>query len=431
MDRLVEDTGQTDRQRPTRTQAFRVWLRIGLLSFGGPAAQIALMHREIVDRNRWLSEQQYLNALSFCMLLPGPEAMQLATYAGWRLHGTLGGLVAGLLFVLPGAVVIFILAAVYALVGDVPLVDALFLGIKAAVIVIVVEALLKVSKRALHRTEHWFVAGLAFVGIFFLALPFPLIIALAAAFGFLRGGSESAEDTPKVQVSGRRTMGTILLWLAIWWLPLWFVAGADENGLLFDVGVFFSKLAVVTFGGAYAVLAYLGQDVVGHYGWLSAGEMMDGLGLAETTPGPLILVNEFVGFLAGFREAGLAYGLFAALVTLWATFVPCFLWIFAGAPYIDWIGAQSRLRGALSAITAAVVGVILNLSIWFALHVFFTEVSMQRHGVLVLWRPDPASVEWTVIGLSLICGWLMFHRGWSVTPVLLLAALAGLGLEIL
>lgn len=430
MDNAIEDAGQPDRLAPTRTQAFRVWLRVGLLSFGGPAAQIALMHREIVDRNRWLSEQQYLNALSFCMLLPGPEAMQLATYAGWRLHGVLGGLVAGLLFVLPGAIVIFVLAAIYALFGDVPLVDALFLGIKAAVIVIVVEALLRVSKRALHLTEHWFIAGLAFIGIYFLALPFPLIIVLAAAFGFFRVTTKPSDASQSVKVSAVNTAGTILLWLAIWWMPILLVASVDDSGLLLDIGSFFSRLAVVTFGGAYAVLAYLGQDVVGHYGWLSAGEMMDGLGLAETTPGPLILVNEFVGFLAGFREGGIWYGLLAALVTLWATFVPCFLWIFAGAPYIDWIGAQAKLRAALNAITAAVVGVILNLSIWFALQVFFTEVSMQRHGLVILWQPELASVEWKVIGLSLICSWLVFRLHWNIARVLLLAALAGLGLSL-
>ena len=422
-------TDRQSRPTPTRTQAFMVWLRIGLLSFGGPAAQIALMHREIVDRNRWLDEQQFLNALSFCMLLPGPEAMQLATYAGWRLHGVLGGLVAGLLFVLPGAIVIFVLALVYALYGDVPLVDALFLGIKAAVIVIVVEALLKVSRRALQLPEHWIIAALAFIAIFFFALPFPLIIALAAGFGFVRAGAAHAGTVQPVRVSLGRTLRTVLLWLLVWWIPLAAIGVWAPDSLLSEVGVFFSKLAVVTFGGAYAVLAYLGQDVVGHYGWLGAGEMMDGLGLAETTPGPLILVNEFVGFLAGYREAGLGYGMLAALVTLWATFVPCFLWIFAGAPYIEWLSAQSRLRGAMIAITAAVVGVILNLSIWFALHVFFGEVSMQGYGWLVLWQPELASIEWRVIALSLLCAWLMFRWKWNVARVLGVAALAGIALQ--
>ena len=317
MDAVAIDDDE-NRQTPTRAQARRVWLRIGLLSFGGPAAQIALMHREVVDIKNWLSEKQFLNALSFCMLLPGPEAMQLATYAGWRLHGVSGGLVAGLLFVLPGAIVIFALALIYGLYGDVPLVNALFLGVKAAVIVIVIEALLKVSRRALHLVEHWVIAALAFVGIFFLALPFPLIIIAAAAFGFLRASAQAADEQPvRVKVSPLGSLGTAIIWLALWGAPMAALAVLDGNGLLFEIGIFFSKLAVVTFGGAYAVLAYLGQDVVVHFGWLTAGEMMDGLGLAETTPGPLILVNEFVGFLAAFREGGTWYGLAGAVVTLW------------------------------------------------------------------------------------------------------------------
>jgi len=400
-----------------------------LLSFGGPAAQIALMHREIVDKNQWLTEKQYLNALSFCMLLPGPEAMQLATYAGWRLHGTLGGLVAGLLFVLPGAMVILALATIYAIFGDVPLVNALFLGVKAAVIIIVVEALLKVARRALHLPEHWLIAALAFIGIFFLDLPFPFIIVMAGLFGFVRAGAQKADEHKEnVNVSVLGSLSTTVTWLAIWWLPLLAIAVIDSDGLLLKLGVFFSKLAVVTFGGAYAVLAYLGQDVVNQFGWLSAGEMMDGLGLAETTPGPLILVNEFVGFLAAFRDGGIAYGVLGAVVTLWATFVPCFLWIFVGAPYIDWIGSQSRLKGALTAITAAVVGVILNLSIWFALHVFFEQVTRQEYGPLVVWQPELSSLDWRVVGLSLICAILMFRFHWGISRVLILSSLAGVGL---
>ena len=422
-------TGDVRRQQaPTLAEAFAVWLRIGLLSFGGPAAQIALMHREIVDNKGWLTEKQYLNALSFCMLLPGPEAMQLATYAGWRLHGTLGGLVAGLLFVLPGAVVILALALIYGLYGDVPLVNALFLGVKAAVIVIVIEALFRVAKRALHLPEHWLVAAIAFVGIFFLALPFPVIIIAAAVFGFIHAGTNSVEDCHvPVRLSLSASFGTASLWLVIWGAPLLALVAFDDGGLLLEISLFFSKLAVVTFGGAYAVLAYLGQDVVIQHGWLTAGEMMDGLGLAETTPGPLILVNEFVGFLAAFREGGVWYGLLAAAVTLWATFVPCFLWIFVGAPYIDWICAQSRLRGALTAITAAVVGVILNLSIWFALHVFFNDVSVQVHGPLVLWQPEIASVDWSVIALTLLSALFLFRFHWSVSRVLLLSSVSGIG----
>ena len=431
MNTVTIDDGVDHPDPPSLGQAFRVWLRIGLLSFGGPAAQIALMHREIVDGKRWLSERQYLNALSFCMLLPGPEAMQLATYAGWRLHGTLGGLVAGLLFVLPGAIVMFVLALIYALYGDLPLINALFLGVKAAVIIIVIEALLRVARRALKLPEHWLVAALAFVGIFFLALPFPLIIAVAAVFGFLRAKRESGNQSEiRVQISPLGSLVTVAIWLAIWALPMLALVAFDEQGLLLEIGIFFSKLAVVTFGGAYAVLAYLGQDVVVQFGWLSAGEMMDGLGLAETTPGPLILVNEFVGFIAAFREGGFWYGLLGALVTLWVTFTPCFLWIFVGAPYIDWIGSQARLRGALTAITAAVVGVILNLSIWFALHVFFIEVSMEKFGPLVVWWPQLDSLDWRVVVLSLVCAVMLLRLHWGISRVLLLAALGGVVLSL-
>jgi len=431
MNTVTLDDGVDRADAPSLGEASRVWLRIGLLSFGGPAAQIALMHREIVDRKRWLSEQQYLNALSFCMLLPGPEAMQLATYAGWRLHGILGGLIAGLLFVLPGAVVIFTLALIYVLYGGLPLINALFLGVKAAVIIIVIEALLRVARRALLLPEHWLIAALAFVGIFFLALPFPLIITLAAVFGFLRATRESvAQQHIGVKVSPLASLATVAIWVLIWALPMLVLLAFDEQGLLLDIGVFFSKLAVVTFGGAYAVLAYLGQDVVVQFGWLSAGEMMDGLGLAETTPGPLILVNEFVGFIAAFRQGGLWYGLLGAVVTLWVTFTPCFLWIFVGAPYIDWIASQARLRGALTAITAAVVGVILNLSIWFALHVFFSKVSMQEYGPLVLWWPQFDSLDWRVLLLSLMCAVLLLRLHWGISRVLSLAAAGGVLLSL-
>jgi len=426
----IVSEGDVCRQRtPLFAEALVVWLRIGLLSFGGPAAQIALMHREIVDNKAWLSEKQYLNALSFCMLLPGPEAMQLVTYAGWRLHGTLGGLVAGLLFVLPGATVILVLATIYGYYGEVPLMNALFLGIKAAVVVIVIEALLRVAKRALYLPEHGMIAAMAFVGIFFLAVPFPLIIVAAAVLGFVRSGSTSAtKPDTETSFSIFSSFCTALLWLALWILPLFLLAALGSGGFLIDIGIFFSKLAVVTFGGAYAVLTYLAQDVVTQHGWLSAGEMMDGLGLAETTPGPLILVNEFVGFLAAFREGGFLYGFCAAVVTLWATFVPCFLWIFVCAPYIDWIGAQPRLSSALTAITAAVVGVILNLSIWFALQVFFNDVSLQSYGPLVIWQPDLASLDWRVIALTLLSALLLFRFNWNVPRVLAIASLSGVGL---
>lgn len=418
---------------PSLGEAFRVFAKIGLLSFGGPAAQIALMHRVIVEEKGWLSESQYLSALSFCMLLPGPEAMQLATYSGWRLHGWRGGLLAGLLFVLPGAVVILALAAAYAAFGQVPLVAALFLGIKAAVLIIVVEALLKVAKRALLHSEHWMLAGFAFVGLFFLALPYPLIVLLAAAFGFLYGAKTVQAPATRKPAGAplRQTVTTIFLWLAIWWIPVLAVGLFFDQAILTEIGAFFSKLAVVTFGGAYAVLAYMAQDVVHHFGWLTAGEMMDGLGLAETTPGPLILVTEFVGFIAAYREGGLGLGLAGAAVTLWVTFVPCFLWIFAGAPYIEWISTQPRLSRALAAITAAVVGVILNLSVWFAFHVVFASVSAEIYGPFTIWQPDLMSVDWRVLVLSALCAFLILRRHWGITPVLAIASLAGAVLSVL
>ena len=415
---------------PTLRQLFDVFGRIGLLSFGGPAAQISLMHRMIVEEQKWLSEKQYLNALSFCMLLPGPEAMQLATYAGWRLHGLAGGLIGGLLFVLPGAFIVLALAAIYAVFGQVPLVSALFLGVKAAVLIVVIEALMRVSKRALKGKVYWLIAALAFIGIFFLALPYPLIVFLAALFGFLWGGNvtEQQHDKNLVTVSALSTAKTVGIWLLIWWVPVAILHQMSNQPILENIANFFSKLAVVTFGGAYAVLAYMGQDVVSQFHWLSAGEMMDGLGLAETTPGPLILVTEFVGFIAAFREGGFMLGLAGAIITLWVTFVPCFLWIFAGAPYIEWISAQPRLSGALTAITAAVVGVILNLSVWFGLHVFFKTVTPQKIGFVTLWQPDLVSLDWRVAVLSLLCAILLLKYHWNIMQVLLVSAVLGWGL---
>lgn len=422
--------GET-RTAPSFGEAFATFWRIGILSFGGPTAQIAVMHRILVDEKGWLTERQFLNALSFCMLLPGPEAMQLATYAGWRLHGVAGGLAAGLLFVIPGAAVVLVLAMIYAGFGEVRFVEALFLGIKAAVLVIVVEALLRISRKALKGSVHWVLAGLSFLGIFVFALPFPLIIAVAALLGYLHG-DKAGEDTgerPEL-VKASRTFATILVWTAIWMVPLVGLAMlVGHDHILAQLGVFFSKLAMVTFGGAYAVLAYMAQDVVVKFGWLEAGQMMDGLGLAETTPGPLILVTEFVGYLAAYRQGGdgaLMLGIAGAAVTLWATFAPCFLWIFAGAPYIDWIIARPRLRGALSAITAAVVGVILNLAVWFALHVFFAEVGRTDVAGLTLWVPEWATLDWRVVLLSVVSGWLLLFRHWGIAKVLGVAAALGL-----
>ncbi|MGE0231635.1 MAG: chromate efflux transporter [Flavobacteriaceae bacterium] len=413
-------------------ESFAAFGRIGIMSFGGPAAQIALMHRVLVDERRWLEEKEFLSALSFCMLLPGPEAMQLATFAGWRRHGVAGGLMAGLLFVLPGAVVMAILAAIYAAFGAVPLVEALFLGIKAAVLVIVIEALLRISRRALKAPAHWALAALAFIAIYFFALPFPLIIAAAALAGWFHGRGNATAPEPPASVPSTRTAATALTWLAIWIVPLGAMTvllGADH--ILSGLALFFSKLAVVTFGGAYAVLAYMAQDVVSHHGWISAGAMMDGLGLAETTPGPLILVTEFVGFLAGFNESGgrWSMALAGAVVTLWATFAPCFLWIFVGAPYVARIATMPRLNAALSGVTAAVVGVILNLSIWFALHVLFGEVVEVHYGPLRLWTPAWAGFDWKVAVISVASAALLLWRRWPMPAVLGIAAAGGVALS--
>ncbi len=421
----AEQHGRGPMTPPSLRALFATFTRIGLLSFGGPAAQIALMHRVLVEDRRWLSEAQYLSALGFCMFLPGPEATQLATYAGWKQRGVPGGLIAGLLFVLPGALVMLALAMAYAAYGNIPIVAALFLGIKAAVLVIVIEALLRIARRALRRHMHWAIAALAFIGIFFFALPFPLIIALAALLGmFTARPAPAAPHPPTAATPPGQTLATIAIWLAIWLLPL-AALQLFFPGILAQIGWFFAKLAVVTFGGAYSVLAYMAQEVVTARGWLAAGQMMDGLGLAETTPGPLILVTEFVAYTAGYGAGGLWLGTAAALVALWATFVPCYLWIFAGAPYIEWIGAQRRLSAAFAAITAAVVGVILNLSLWFALHVLFGEVTRSTFGPLTLWQPTLFSVDWRVAAIGLLSAYLLLARHMNLLWVLLTAALCG------
>jgi chromate transporter len=410
--------------QPSLSDLVRTWARVGVLSFGGPAGQIALMHRIVVDEKRWLSEKDYLSALSFCMLLPGPEAMQLATYAGWRVRGVPGGLIAGLLFVLPGAALILALAAAYAAFGSAGPIAALFLGVKAAVVVIVIEALLKVARRALTGRDHWLIAALAFVGIFFADLPFPLLIAAAAIWGFATSRGERA---PAPELARPGTLGTVALWLVIWWAPLAVIWLLAPGSILVEIGLFFAKLAVVTFGGAYAVLAYMAQEVVQLKGWLSAEAMIDGLGLAETTPGPLILVTEFVGFLAAFGAGGWGLAVAGAVLTVWMTFAPCFLWIFAGAPYVRFLAGAPRLAGALSAVTAAVVGVILNLTLWFALNVFFADVTRVSHGPVHLWTPDPGSLQPVALVLTGIAAVHLLWLRRGLLEVLGLAALLGLG----
>ncbi|KUF08843.1 chromate efflux transporter [Pseudoponticoccus marisrubri] len=396
---------------------FSVFGRIGLLSFGGPAAQIALMHRELVEARPWLTEAQFLRALSFCMLLPGPEAMQLATYAGWRLRGIPGGLVAGGLFVLPGAALLAALALLYAQYGARPETEALLLGVKACVLVIVAQALWRLSQKALRGRGDLALAGLSFVALFALGLPFPLIIALAALWGAWRA---APPDTPLPEATpvARTRPATLLLWAALWLapLPVLYLSGQE---LLFDLSVFFGKLAVVTFGGAYAVLAYMAQEVVEIRGWLAPEQMVDALGLAETTPGPLILVTQFVGQLTGHAQGGPGLALAAGALTLWMTFVPCFLWIFAGAPYVETLLARPRLTAALAAISAAVVGVILNLSLWFALHVLFAQLTQVGAGPVQVDLPVPASLRWQVLPAIALAGILLIglKRGVPVTLV--------------
>lgn len=411
-------TGETA-ATPTFGEAARTWARIGLLSFGGPAGQIALMHRILVDEKRWIEDRRFLTGLNFCMLLPGPEAMQLATYVGWRLHGVAGGLVAGLLFVLPGAVLMLALALAYAQYGSIPVAEALFLGIKAAVLAIVVEALLRVAKKALHHPVDWAVAAAAFVSIFFLKIPFPIVVIAAGLFGYLRGRGAPAAAMPTdvKPVPFSQTVRTIAIWTAIWVLPLLAVAAIFGPGhVLTELSWLYSKLAMVTFGGAYAVLAYLAQEVVETYQWLTPGEMLDALGLAETTPGPLILVTEFVGTLAAWRHGGghpVLMGTLGAIVTLWATFVPCFLWIFAGAPYIERLNAIPALRSALHSITSAVVGVILNLTVWFALHVLFAKLDRITLGPLDFDWPQWTTLRPDAALLAILAAGLLFalHRG--------------------
>ncbi len=404
----------------------RVFGRIGLLSFGGPAAQIALMHRELVETRDWLTEQTYLRALGLCMLLPGPEAMQLATYAGWRLRGTAGGLLAGGLFVLPGALVIAVLALLYANFGQLPLVQAGFLGIKAAVIIVVFQALRKVAGKALIGAQGWTLAVLSFVGLFVFGVPFPLIIIAAGLWGMWSAdGSASQEVSAPVTAQPLRV---IALWGVLWAAPLVALWALDETFLV-QLGLFFSKLAIVTFGGAYAVLGYMTQTVVTDLGWITTDQMIDALGLAETTPGPLILVTEFVALLAGFAQAGIGGAVAAGLLALWVTFTPCFLWIFLAGPYLERVSAQPRLAAGLTAITAAVVGVIANLTVWFALHVVFREVGAAQ--TLAIPLPVWTSFDPVAGALTAVAAVLMLGLRMGFVPAIALLAVCGLATSVI
>ncbi len=392
-------------------EATRTWARIGFLSFGGPAGQIAVMHRILIEEKRWISEPRFLHALSYCMLLPGPEAQQLATYVGWLLHGTRGGLVAGILFVLPGLLAMMALSFVYVIWQQHPLLEGVFLGLKAAVIALVLEALVRIGRRALKQTSARWIAVLSFLAIAVAGLPFPLIVLAAGVGGYLLARRSAA---PPAETSGtgppapraRRAIKLLAIWLPLWFAPIGLAALiVGPEHVFTQLGVFFSQMAVVTFGGAYAVLTYVGQQAVEHFGWITPGQMIDGFGLAETTPGPLILVVQFVGFLAAFQNAGsespLLAGVIGALITVWVTFVPCFLWIFLGAPYVERLRENRALSGALSAITAAVVGVIANLAWWFATHFLFASV--RESGV-----PEFSTLQWIPAALTIVALLLTF-----------------------
>lgn len=446
------------------SEAARVWTRIALLSFGGPAGQIAVMHRILVDEKRWIGEERFLHALSFCTLLPGPEAQQLATYLGWLMHRTLGGLIAGGLFVLPGLLSIMGLSLLYAAYGGVGIVAGLFFGLKCAVLAIVLQAVLRLGSRALKTIALRVIAALAFVAIFFFDAPFPLIVLASGLIGFLagrmgsaafRGGGSgatknSAAEAVLADADSRLgvavpaharpdpawTLRIGAVFLLVWLVPVLALVALFGHGNVFtDIAVFFSKMAVVSFGGAYAVLAYVAQEAVETYRWLKPGEMLDGLGLAESTPGPLIMVTQFVGFLGAFRAAGglnpYVAGVLGGLLTTWVTFLPCFLWIFVGAPYVEALRGNRALTGALAAITAAIVGVILNLGLWFGLHLLFGQIVTLRPGLgLKLELPVLTSLNLPALLLTVIANVAILRFRAGMIPVLLCGAAAGIGLHL-
>ncbi|MCG7626338.1 chromate efflux transporter [Epibacterium sp. MM17-32] len=420
----MPDDARSTEPCPSWTRLFHCFGLIGLLSFGGPAAQIALMHRELVDRHGWLNEDQFLRGLSFCMLLPGPEAMQLATYAGWRLRGIAGGLLAGSLFILPGALVIAALVWLYVSFGTLPAVQAAFLGIKAAVVVIVLQALWRISRKALKTAAAWALALGGFVAIFALDLPFPLVVLGAGVIGLIGRTAPQDDLAPHLSVPANHWR-TIVIWAGLWLLPLLALSLSGAT-FLATIGWFFAKLAVVTFGGAYAVLAYMTQTVVTTHGWITTGQMIDALGLAETTPGPLVLVTQFIAMLAGAQTGGAATALAAGAVALWATFAPCFLWIFAAAPYVERLTHHPRLRSALNAITAAVAGMMLNLSVWFLLHLLFRTLDEIQLGPIGLPAPALQSLDPRAVALALMAPVLAIALRGRI--LWLLAAMACLGL---
>ncbi|MDX1401864.1 MAG: chromate efflux transporter, partial [Kiloniellales bacterium] len=449
-DRLPPSSAGVATHFPSLMEATWVWFAIGCLSFGGPAGQIALLHRAVVDERHWISEKRFLHALNFCSLLPGPEAQQLATYLGWLLHGAKGGVIAGLLFILPGALVMLCLSVLFVLAGDVAPVAAIFFGLKCSVLVIVVEALIRVARRALQGQAAWAVATAAFVALFFFSAPFPAVVLTAALVGaFLPLGLSSekqisgqerapalldavmAADPGHVKRLARSARRAGIVALILWALPV--VALVPIGGFYSDVAWFFSKMAVVTFGGAYAVLTYVAQQAVETYAWLTAGEMLTGLGLAETTPGPLILVLQFVGFVAGVGAEsglnGLLGGLLAMALTLWVTFTPCFAFVFLGAPAIEVLQERPQFARARAAITAAVVGVIANLALWFGFRVLFSEVRPLSWGPLSPELPVIASVDPLALAIAALAAVALFGFKFGVIKTLGLSALAGLALK--
>jgi len=439
-------------------EAFRVWLRVALLSFGGPAGQIAVMHRILVEEKNWISESRFLHALNYCMLLPGPEAQQLATYIGWLLHRTAGGIMAGGLFILPGVISIMALSYIYAAFGNVSFVEAVFFGLKAAVLAIVIQAVVRVGKRALRNPVMIGLAAVAFIAIFFFNVPFPIIIIAAGVIGYLgaktgrpefaaveHGGGKKAaaidsmlgDELPDhVRPTVSRALKVSAVWLLLWLVPVCALLMAFGQANVFSqIAVFFSKMAMVTFGGAYAVLAYVAQQAVEHYHWVAPREMLDGLGMAETTPGPLIMVLQFVGFMAAFRDPGtlppMLAGTLGGLLATWVTFTPCFLWIFLGAPFIETMRGNKGLAGALSAITAAVVGVILNLSIWFALHTVFRETTPIRSFGLSFDMPVWSSIDVAALALAIAAATAIFRFNLGMLTVLAGSCAAGVLLRLI
>lgn len=443
---------------PSFREALTLWAYLGFVNFGGPAGQIALMHKLLVEERKWISDARFFHALNYCMLLPGPEAQQLATYIGWLMHGVKGGLAAGLLFILPGVALMLTLSILYVNYADLAVVSAIFYGVKAAVLAIVIEAILRIAKRAFTGAAMFWIAAAAFVALFFFAVPFPLVV-LAAAIVGIAGATYAPEqfrpnahaannggDAPSFAVDDamargalthirpttRRTATTILTWLAIWLMPVLLIALAlGPNNVLTKLATFFSAMSIVTFGGAYAVLAYVAQEAVATYHWLTAPEMLEGLALAETTPGPLILVLQHVGFLAGFRSGGLLQGIAGAAITIWVTFAPSFLWIFAGAPYAERLRENRTAAAALAAITAAVVGVILNLAIWFALHVLFAKVALHEWGLLQLHVPDPTSLDPFALAIAAAALIALLRFKAPILAVLGASAAAGLAVKLL